>query len=104
MPASADERPPSGLFRSWWRSVGEDSGETQAYRPSGFPLPPARGRIGYTFERDGSAAYLGIAPGDGSARAPGRWEWRPTARLTIRFEGGDDLEFEVVTCEQDLLR
>ena len=55
------------LDRTWLRSPEEEEEEEEhgggrVYRPEGHPLPPARGREGLTFHRDGRFDY----------RAPGR--------------------------------
>ena len=62
------------LFQKWVHNQAEDKNNVQAFRPEGYPLPPARGRTGIEFKKDGSFINYEIAPTDGSLLVNGNWE------------------------------
>jgi hypothetical protein len=87
------------------RSNEEDVGDVQVYRPAGWSLPPARGRIGFTIEPDEVLIYQGIAATDGTLELRGSWRWEPPSRLTFELEGGRHvLGFELVDSDPERLR
>ena len=74
------------------------------FRPSGFDLPPARGRRQIELRRDGS--YLEAFPGpvDVPEEAGGSWSLED-GRLVLRPEGERPAEaWQVVAAEEDRLR
>jgi hypothetical protein len=66
--------PSSELYRRWVHSREEDDGDLQVYRPAGYDLPPARGRRGIEFRRDGELLLYGPGPADKPVASPGRME------------------------------
>jgi len=44
---------PSQIFRRWTHSREEDRADILVYRPKDYPFPPARGREGLEFRKNG---------------------------------------------------
>jgi hypothetical protein len=78
---------PEELFRRWVHVREEDEGDVRVYRPSGTDIPPARGRRGIEFRRDGELLVYGPDPADRPVAKPGRWD-----------------EVEIVSVDPDRLR
>jgi hypothetical protein len=64
------------LLGRWLHSNEEDTASQSVYRPATFSFGPARGRRGFELRPDGSCTSIGIAPQDGSAEQPCRWEFK----------------------------
>ena len=96
--------PDDPLHKRWIHSQEEDSDDEMVFRPSGFDLPPARGRRSIELRRDGS--YLESFPGpvDAPEQADGSWSLKGD-ELEIH-PGGDrpGETWKVVSAEEDRLR
>ena len=66
--------PPPELYRRWVHAREEDEGDVHVYRPTGYALPPARGRRGIEFRPDGEVLVYGPGPADKPTASPGRME------------------------------
>ena len=66
--------PPPDLYRRWVHAREEDEGDVHVYRPTGYALPPARGRRGIEFRPDGEVLVYGPGPADKPTASPGRME------------------------------
>ena len=71
------------LVGTWWRVPEEESGGTAVYRREGTPLPPARGRDGFTLQADGRALLHGSGPTDRSTSTDSRWHLDAQGRLNV---------------------
>ncbi len=80
---------PPALFRHWVHSREEDSGGILAYRPRGFPFPPAFGRDGFELRPDGTFIQFDPGPADGIVRIPGRWELPRARTIAVSFGDAD---------------
>jgi hypothetical protein len=92
---------PSDLFRRWVHAHEEDDGDVRVYRPAGYDLPPARGRRGLEFRRDGELLVYGPGPTDKPQASTGHWEAAGDRRARM-MPSGD--EVEIVSVEPDRLR
>lgn len=97
---------PPALFRRWVRArEEEEAGGPRVYRPSGYPLPPARGRDGIELRADGTLLEWTAGPVDAPVRsAPGRWTGAGPARLRLFPVGGEATVVELVAATDDLLQ
>ncbi len=71
------------LLGTWWRVPEEEAGGAAVYRREGTPLPPARGRDGFTLQEDGSALLRGSGPTDRSTKTDSRWQLDAQGRLHV---------------------
>ena len=87
------------------RSHEEESGDVRVYRPDSFPFPPARGREGLSFHRDGQLDYLVPGRGDRPTTEPGTWRADPADpdRLTAQV-AGQTIGLRVKSVGDDVLR
>ena len=96
---------PDELFRRWLHSREEDEGDVRVYRPSGYELPPARGRRGLEFRRDGELLVIGPGPADKPEASPGRWEEAGEHRVRVWLPpAGEPEELDIVSVEPDRLK
>ncbi|GHG53722.1 hypothetical protein [Streptomyces griseocarneus] len=97
---------PSELFRQWVHSYEEDTGGVTVYRPTGHPLPPARGRRGMEILPDGTFVDRPIGSRDVPGSVPGRWTARDERTLVVAFPGTDrpGRVLEIVHCDADVLK
>jgi len=72
------------LLGTWWRTPELDTADEAVYRKEGVPLPPARGRNGFTLNADGSAALIGPDAADRSARTPATWSLDANGKLQVK--------------------
>jgi hypothetical protein len=93
----------SPLVGTWWHVHEEDADGVQVFRRDGTPLPPARGRTGFTVRQDGTFVYLDIAPADGTLPRPGRWTLEGSL-LRATLEDGTVLSYQIDSFPQDQLR
>ena len=87
---STDKSVTDLLYRTWIRSLEEDTDEHAVYRPKEFKLPPSRGREGFTIMRDGSIKILKIGKGDGILESDGSWEILKDNGNTLRIAGSGE--------------
>lgn len=91
--------------KKWMHSFEEDQNTTLAFRPEGFSFPPARGRMGYTFNSDGSFVMHEIAHGDGNTDVPGKWtSSKGTITITLNDSTKHGFTLKVVSLTTDILK
>ncbi|MBA4177067.1 MAG: hypothetical protein C0505_10985 [Leptothrix sp. (in: Bacteria)] len=98
MPTPIDSR---RLVGTWWRVPEEDEPGTAVYRRDGVPLPPARGRRGFTLQPDGGAKVLGPGPTDRRESTASRWQLDAQGQLHV--EGVPEAASAPVTLSGDRL-
>ncbi|MBD0256066.1 MAG: hypothetical protein ICV83_10130 [Cytophagales bacterium] len=81
-----NELPPSLFGTKWVHAHEEDTPDTRVYRPSSHPLPPSRGRTGFSLREDGTLTYYGIRSTDGTAEQPGHWKNEGQGQIKIELE------------------
>jgi hypothetical protein len=74
---------PDAFYGTWWRVPEEDTPGVAVYRKEGSPLPPARGRRGFTLDKDGRATMHGPGPTDRRENTESRWHLDAEGRLHI---------------------
>jgi hypothetical protein len=81
------------LYGQWVHSREEDTATETVYRPSGFPLPPSRGRAGFEFNKDGTFKRIGIGATDISRVVQGAWNVKSadTKQVSVEVEGKPQL-------------
>jgi len=81
------------LLRHWVHSREEDTATETVYRPSGFPLPPSRGRTGFEFNGDGTFKRIGIGATDISSVTQGAWkiEAADAKEVAVKVDGESQL-------------
>ncbi|MBI3368467.1 MAG: hypothetical protein HY021_08510 [Burkholderiales bacterium] len=62
------------LHGTWWRVPEEDTPGLAVYRREGAPLPPARGRHGFTLAAGGKATLHGPGPDDRRGDSGSAWQ------------------------------
>ncbi len=91
--------------RLWLRSHEEENGSVRVYRPEGFPFPPARGREGLVFHRDGRFDHLTPGPADRPSAEAGCWQFdRPGGDRVRADVAGQVIELHLVDVAEDGLR
>ncbi len=92
------------LFQHWVHSREEDTATETVYRPSGFPLPPSRGRSGLEFSHDGTFKRIGIGATDISRVEQGAWkiESADANQISVKVEGEPQL-MKIQDLKQDRL-
>jgi len=85
MPVGID---PSQLVGTWWRVAEEDEPGLAMYRREGAPLPPARGRHGFTLMQGGRALLHGPGPSDRRESTESRWQLDAADHLHVEGVGG----------------
>lgn len=92
------ERVAPCLLGSWVHAHEEDVAGIDVFRPSEFPLPPARGRVGFEIRSDGSLTYRAIAPADGVLELAGSWWISPPHAISMALPEGTETR-QIVSCE-----
>ena len=95
------------LHKKWIHSYEEDADGAEAYRPSGYNLPPARGRRGMEFKADGTFIRYDIAPTDGSLPVPGTWEpvkGEKAVQIKVQGDRPEAYRLEIISLSDSLLR
>lgn len=98
MPTSLD---PSRLVGTWWRVPEEDEAGLAVYRREGAPLPPARGRRGFTLQDGGQAQVLGPGPTDRRESTASRWQLDAQGQLQV--DGVTEAAMALVSLSGDRL-
>lgn len=95
------------LYQKWYHSYEEDSAGVKAYRPDSYDFPPARGREGFEFKKDGEFIQYAIAPTDGNVALPGKWK-RADAENVIKVElnkaSVSSYRLEIIELKKDILK
>ena len=92
------------LFRRWVHVREEDEPGVSVYRPSGYPIPPARGRDGLEFRRDGTVIRYAPGPVDAPVGRPATWRATGPDALTVIDGDQDATAFVIDALGADLLR
>ena len=88
----------------WIHSHEEDTGDTEVYRPAGYPFPLSRGRRGFELRPGGTVRYDEIGRTDRPEFAEGSWKLDRNGNIRLDFEGRPSVVLEVVTQSDDELR
>jgi hypothetical protein len=99
VPGETDKR--KALEGTWWRVPEEDAPGVAVYRKEGAPLPPARGRKGFTLQEEGRATLLGPGPTDRRESKESRW--RLDAQGQLHVDGVGDASAAIVDLSDDKL-
>ena len=96
------------LCQKWVHSSEEQkpADKAELYRPSGFKrFPPGRGRMQYTFYKNGACEWYFFSPDDAHYFKPGKWEIDPHDERILRINKGDKTEsYRVLELTKDILR
>ena len=89
------------LIKHWVHSHEEDDENGMVYRPSGYKLPRARGRVGFELKEDGTCEYFGIGRGDKAESTACTWTLEPGQQplIRLRFDSGETQTFPVVSVD-----
>ena len=80
------------LFNKWMHSYEDDRGEIKVYRPATYKFPPARGRKGFAFHKDGEFIEYRIHPADkGVIPIIGKWQFVNDTIIQISFGKDSDI-------------
>ena len=71
------------LYGTWWRVPEEDTPGAAVYRKEGSPLPPARGRRGFTLDKDGRATLHGPGATDRGESTESKWHLDAKGELHV---------------------
>lgn len=91
------------LYQHWIHSYEEDEKDKSitTYRPKAYPFPPARGREGFEFQKNGVFMWYPIAPGDGNSVIKETWEFKD-GQIIIR--GKDRIvRYKIISLAKDKL-
>lgn len=92
------------LLGHWVHAHEEDSSAEMVFRPASHPLPPARGRIAFKLQEDGTCDYLSIARNDRHEPSGGNWNFdEQTATLSLDLPDGTHQIFSVISAEEEKL-
>ncbi|MCH8064080.1 MAG: hypothetical protein IH861_16440 [Chloroflexi bacterium] len=92
------------ILGRWLHSHEEDSATEMVFRPSTFPFPPSRGRVGFELRANGSYVDRGIGPGDGLLEAEGEWSVENgILTLACHIYPGGRRDLRIISCDTDRL-
>ena len=97
---------PSQIFRRWTHSYEEDRADILVYRPKNYPFPPARGREGLEFRKNGEFISYQIGPTDRSLAVPGRWSIQNTNKVKVQFlnKSVSSYTLTILECDEKILK
>lgn len=97
---------PEEIFRKWIHSFEEDQNGVIVYRPAEYDFPPARGRDGIEFRRDGVFIDWGVGRTDALRGVNGHWKVEAPGRVRISFEGNIQPPgiIEILQCDEKVLK
>jgi hypothetical protein len=99
-----NELPPE-IFRKWIHSREEDQQAVTVYRGEDFNFPPARGRDGIEFRRDGTFVEWAIGAGDYQQGINGHWEAIDSTHVRITVDASRPPRvLEIVECDGQVLK
>ncbi len=88
----------------WVHSYEDDKNGWQAYRPSSYAFPPARGRKAFKILKDGYFADLPISPRDGNSELTGKWSLVVGQQvLSINLDNGQAFKLVIEEAQEDLI-
>jgi len=95
----------STIYQSWVHTFEEDTNTEKVFRPTGYPLPPARGREGIEFQRGGKVIYRAIGPVDLPVQYEGSWTMtdKNTMQVQIPDYSDQSQSFRITSLEKDRL-
>jgi hypothetical protein len=99
MPRKVDKQ--KALYGTWWRVPEEDAPGVAVYRKEGVPLPPARGRRGFTLHKEGRATLHGPDPTD--RRESKETSWKLDAQGQLHVDGSGDDAAAITELSEDKL-
>jgi hypothetical protein len=91
------------LLYTWMHSYEEDTAEKMIFRKDNHPLPPSRGRVGYSFNSDGSVIKIAPDPVDRLLKIKGKWTIDHVNQIKIQIPGTSDIVFRVSSLDKDCL-
>ena len=97
---------PSQIYRRWTHSREEDQGDVLVYRPSNYLFPPARGREGLEFRKNGEFIRYEIGSTDRSLGVPGRWSVRNPNIVEVQFlnQSASPYTLSILECDEQILK
>ncbi|MEG3960538.1 hypothetical protein QT982_34815 [Microcoleus sp. herbarium2] len=97
---------PSQIFRRWTHSHEEDREDILVYRPKDYPFPPARGREGLEFRKNGEFIRYQIGATDRILAVPGRWSIQNTNKVKVRFpnQSVSSYTLTILECDEQILK
>lgn len=90
---------------TWIYSFEDNKDGLEAYRPSTYEFPPARGREGWKFEESGTVKKQAIGPTDVYVTKEGKWNFSQENNkntLTISLEN-QKVSYEIVSVSDTIL-
>jgi len=95
------------LVGSWTRSMEEETGKSQIFRPSDFKsFPLARFREHYILNKDGTCRFYVLAPDCAHYFTDGNWTYNPSSKI-LRINGASntpEISYKIISLENDLLK
>ncbi len=92
------------LFRRWYRSFEEDTGDQVVYRPADFPFPPSRApRSSLEFRPGGAFVEYAAGPADRAVPSRGSWERAEGDSVRVR-SGVDSRVLHIVANDDQVLK
>jgi hypothetical protein len=92
------------LFRRWYRSFEEETGDEAVYRPADFPFPPSRApRPSLEFRPGGGYVEYAAGPADRAAPSRGSWEAEGGDAVRVRAGAGTRV-LHIVANDDQVLR
>ena len=94
------------IFQHWVHVHEEDQDGYRAFRPSGYDLPPSRGREGFEIRRDGNFMHYPIGAADRPGEASAKWRLKDKSTLLVTPDDPTRPSFElhIVGADKDLLK
>ena len=94
------------IFQHWVHAHEEDQDGYRAFRPSGYDLPPSRGREGFEIRRDGNFMHYPIGAADVPGEAPAKWALKNKAILVVTPDdpARPSFELRILEAGKDLLK
>ena len=90
---------------TWIRSFEDDKDGTEAYRPTTYEFPPARGREGWKFEENKTVKKQAIAATDGYVSEEGTWTLTKENQkdiVNIVMENGK-VNYEIISVSDSII-
>ena len=106
-PAKRAEKAFGGhIFQHWVHAHEEDQNNYRAFRPSGYELPPSRGREGFEIRKDGSFIHYPIGAADVQGNELATWKLKGKSTLLVTPENPARPPFElhILETEKDFLK
>jgi hypothetical protein len=95
---------PEPIFRRWTHSREEDQGEIQVYRPTDYEFPPARGREGIEFRRNGEFVFYQIGATDVNSAITGQWQLKDNNVVSVQLPDRATYQLTILECHNRVLK